>query len=414
MRPRRVPGADDHGLPARGPPAAPRVRRPGREKRSTRSRPAPGACAAVVGFPRVGARPATTRRPCARTVACTACTASSCSRTTRCSTSSATSRRRPIDGPLFVVAGVRVGVSICEDAWSPTARSSPQAAGGAEVVVNLNALAVLRGPARTSARRCSRRARPTRRCRSSTRTSSAARTSSCSTARRSCSTSRACSWRGRASSTRTCSSSTSTCARRSASACSTRVARARSPPLAEVDGHRGAARRARRRTARRAAARAGARGVRSARARHARLRRARTGSPTCLIGLSGGIDSSLVAAIAVDALGAEHVVGRAHAVALLERRQRHRRRRARREPRHPHVSRSRSSPRTPRSRRCSRRCSPAPSPASPRRTCRPASAATCSWRSRTSSAGWCSPPATRARWRPATPRSTATWPAASR
>ena len=26
-------------------------------------------------------------------------------------------------GPLFVIAGVRVGVSICEDAWSPTARS---------------------------------------------------------------------------------------------------------------------------------------------------------------------------------------------------------------------------------------------------------------------------------------------------
>ena len=32
-------------------------------------------------------------------------------------------------------------------------------------------------------------------------------------------------------------------------------------------------------------------------------------SPTCLIALSGGIDSALVAAVAVDALGAEHVVG---------------------------------------------------------------------------------------------------------
>ena len=36
---------------------------------------------------------------------------------------------------------------------------------------------------------------------------------------------------------------------------------------------------------------------------------ARTASPTSSIGLSGGIDSSLVAAIAVDALGPEHVVG---------------------------------------------------------------------------------------------------------
>ena len=41
-------------------------------------------------------------------------------------------------GPLYVVAGVRVGVSICEDAWSPTGPILAQAAGGAEVIVNLN------------------------------------------------------------------------------------------------------------------------------------------------------------------------------------------------------------------------------------------------------------------------------------
>ncbi len=40
---------------------------------------------------------------------------------------------------LYVVAGVRVGVSICEDAWSPTGPIAEQAAGGAELVVNLNA-----------------------------------------------------------------------------------------------------------------------------------------------------------------------------------------------------------------------------------------------------------------------------------
>ena len=42
-------------------------------------------------------------------------------------------------GPLFVVGGVKVGVSICEDAWSPDGPILAQAAGGAEVVVNLNA-----------------------------------------------------------------------------------------------------------------------------------------------------------------------------------------------------------------------------------------------------------------------------------
>jgi NAD+ synthase (glutamine-hydrolysing) len=47
----------------------------------------------------------------------------------------------PGDEPLqlYVVAGVSVGVSICEDAWSPTGPIAAHAAGGAEVVVNLNA-----------------------------------------------------------------------------------------------------------------------------------------------------------------------------------------------------------------------------------------------------------------------------------
>ncbi len=43
------------------------------------------------------------------------------------------------DGPLFVVAGVRVGVTICEDAWSQSGPILSQAAGGAELIVNLNA-----------------------------------------------------------------------------------------------------------------------------------------------------------------------------------------------------------------------------------------------------------------------------------
>jgi NAD+ synthase (glutamine-hydrolysing) len=44
-----------------------------------------------------------------------------------------------VDGPLFVVAGVRVAISICEDAWSPNGPVITQAAGGAELVVNVNA-----------------------------------------------------------------------------------------------------------------------------------------------------------------------------------------------------------------------------------------------------------------------------------
>jgi NAD+ synthase (glutamine-hydrolysing) len=41
--------------------------------------------------------------------------------------------------PLVEIAGVRVGVSICEDAFSPTGPIATQAAGGAELVVNINA-----------------------------------------------------------------------------------------------------------------------------------------------------------------------------------------------------------------------------------------------------------------------------------
>jgi NAD+ synthase (glutamine-hydrolysing) len=42
------------------------------------------------------------------------------------------------DGPLFNVAGTRVAITICEDAWSPSGPIITQAAGGAELVVNIN------------------------------------------------------------------------------------------------------------------------------------------------------------------------------------------------------------------------------------------------------------------------------------
>ena len=40
---------------------------------------------------------------------------------------------------LFVIGGVKVGVSICEDSWSPDGPIAEQSAGGAELIVNLNA-----------------------------------------------------------------------------------------------------------------------------------------------------------------------------------------------------------------------------------------------------------------------------------
>ena len=40
---------------------------------------------------------------------------------------------------LFVIGGVSCGVSVCEDAWSPTGPVSEQAAGGADAVINVNA-----------------------------------------------------------------------------------------------------------------------------------------------------------------------------------------------------------------------------------------------------------------------------------
>jgi len=45
----------------------------------------------------------------------------------------------PSDGPVFVIGGARVAVTVCEDAWSPTGPVLTQAAGGAELVVNINA-----------------------------------------------------------------------------------------------------------------------------------------------------------------------------------------------------------------------------------------------------------------------------------
>ncbi len=48
-------------------------------------------------------------------------------------------------GPLVEIAGVRIGVSICEDIWSPGGPVPAQAAGGAELAVNINGSPYRRG-----------------------------------------------------------------------------------------------------------------------------------------------------------------------------------------------------------------------------------------------------------------------------
>jgi len=46
---------------------------------------------------------------------------------------------------LYLIGGVRVGVSVCEDAWDPAGPIAAQAAGGAELVTNINASPYYRG-----------------------------------------------------------------------------------------------------------------------------------------------------------------------------------------------------------------------------------------------------------------------------
>ena len=51
--------------------------------------------------------------------------------------------------PLFVVAGITVGVTVCEDMWFPDGPMADQAADGARLLVNLNASPYSRGRRRS-------------------------------------------------------------------------------------------------------------------------------------------------------------------------------------------------------------------------------------------------------------------------
>ncbi|MCU1364542.1 MAG: nadE [Ilumatobacteraceae bacterium] len=59
---------------------------------------------------------------------------------------------------LYVVGGVKVGISICEDIWSPTGPLAEQAAGGAELNININGSPYHRGKAAARERMLATRA----------------------------------------------------------------------------------------------------------------------------------------------------------------------------------------------------------------------------------------------------------------
>ena len=102
---------------------------------------------------------------------------------------------------LYVIGGVKVGISICEDVWSPTGPLAEQAAGGAELNININGSPFHAGsppPEAQLATRCDRAVR------AGARTRCAGRTSWCSTAAAWCSTPRASWWPGHRCSPRSC------------------------------------------------------------------------------------------------------------------------------------------------------------------------------------------------------------------
>ena len=187
---------------------------------------------------------------------------------------------------ILEIGGRRLGISICEDVWNDRDFWKRRryhhdpieelVGAGAQAIVNLSASPFTAGKHRLREEMLGSMARRHTACRSSTSTSSAATTTWCSTAGAARSTPTARPSRAAARSTPTSSSATSS---------ARRTDRARRRP-------------------RRSSRRSGARWC-SARA----TTRASAASPASVLGLSGGIDSALTAAIAAEALGADHVLG---------------------------------------------------------------------------------------------------------
>ena len=294
----------------------------GRRVRSRSSRPAPGAARGGDRLPRARPATSTTRRRCARDGrGARRVPQAAAAELRRLRRAALLRRRRPIRrAAVRHRRASRSRVSICEDAWSPTGPILTQAAGGAELVVNINASPYYAGRLRE---REAMLADPRRRRVGPDRVREPRRRPGRARVRRRVAVvrrrRRRCS-PGPASSPRTCSSSTSTSGPRSAAGRSTPAAGSRRP-LPEVAvsdvrlGEPPVAPRVEEPLA-------PVHEVYEALVLGTRDYVRKNGFTDVLIGLSGGIDSSLVAAVAVDALGPEHVDGVLHAVALLERGQR--------------------------------------------------------------------------------------------
>ena len=153
------PELSDHRVPAGGPPASSPASSPTTRTPSPSSPPAPATASPSSGSSTPTAT-CSTPPPCAPVARCSAPTASACCRTTPCSTRPATSRRatRPIRWSCTSIGGVKVGISICEDVWSPDGPLAVQADGGAELAVNINASPYHRGKAAARERMLATRA----------------------------------------------------------------------------------------------------------------------------------------------------------------------------------------------------------------------------------------------------------------
>ena len=211
---------------------------------------------------------------------------------------------------LYVIGGVKVGISICEDVWSPDGPLAVQAAGGAELAVNINASPYHRGKAarpRADARH-PRRRRPLR-----ARLRQPGRRPGRAGLRRLLAGVRR---RGPAARPRPAVRRGPADRRRAGpavyrqrlldprgrivAACRCRSSPSATAPVAHGDPAANRGRRAARRRSPSCTRRSCSAPATTAR---------KNGFTDVVIGLSGGIDSTLVAVIAVDALGADHVHG---------------------------------------------------------------------------------------------------------
>ena len=251
-----------------------------------------------------------TRARSARTARSRRCTASSSSRTTASSTRTATSSR---DASSCSFAAARRS-SVRPSARTSGSRARPPPTSRSRARTSSRTCRPHRSTSAraSSARRCSPHARATTRAGSRSSTRSARRTSSSSTVTASCSTRTGRSWRAPAFEEALLVVDVDP-----TTAIGRRLRDARRRALAARAGTSGPARRRPRRAPGRTARRRSPLSCRSSTSSRRCASRSssacattsrRTASRDVVLGISGGIDSALTAALAAEALGAEHVV----------------------------------------------------------------------------------------------------------